>query len=89
MKVLKKNDSRENESSIEIEKFSLFETEEISEVVVSSTSNFIVKNFEKYLLLMNLIRPNAIEIFTGLVSTFEFFVTFLFKQLFKLSYTRL
>jgi len=30
---------------------------------------------------MNLIRPNAIDIFTGLVSTFEFFVRFSLNNL--------
>ncbi len=45
------------------------------EVVVNSTSNFLVKNFERYLKLMNLDTSHSIEIFTGLVDTFEFFVS--------------
>ena len=57
------------------------ETEEDQDVVACSTANFIVKNFEKYLLLMNLIRPYAFEIFDGLKSTFEFLVKLSFKLL--------
>ena len=55
-------------------------TEEEQEVVATSTANFIVKNFDKYLMLMNLIRPHALEIFKGLVGTIELFVIFMSEK---------
>jgi hypothetical protein len=45
-----------------------------SEVVVSATSEIIVKSFETYVLLLNLLRTQSFEIFTGLVKVFEFYV---------------
>jgi len=47
---------------------------ETNEVVVCPSSDMIVKNFETYILLLNLLRPNALEIVTGLVTTFELYV---------------
>ena len=44
------------------------------EVVVSATSDIIVKSFETYVLLLNLLRTQSFEIFTGLVKVFEFYV---------------
>jgi len=55
-------------------------TEEDQEVVATSTANFIVKNFDKYLMLMNLIRPHALEIFRGLVGTVELFLYAVIKH---------
>lgn len=45
------------------------------EVVVSATSDIIVKSFETYILLLNLLRTQSFEIFTGLVKVFEFYVS--------------
>jgi len=47
---------------------------ETGEVVVCAASDIIVKSFETYVLLLNLLRTNAFEIMTGLVTTFEFYV---------------
>lgn len=48
--------------------------DEEHEVVVCPSSDIIVKNFETYVLLLNILRPQAFEIFTSLVTTFEFYV---------------
>lgn len=55
-------------------------TEEDQEVVANPTANFIVKNFDKYLMLMNLVRPQALEIFRGLVGTIELFLYAIIKH---------
>jgi len=45
-----------------------------NEAVVSATSDIIVKSFETYVLLLNLLRKQSFEIFTGLVKIFEFYI---------------
>lgn len=52
------------------------EKSEEEDVVVCATSNFIVKNFEKYLLLMDLLRPLSLSIFNSLLYSFEYYVNF-------------
>jgi hypothetical protein len=56
------------------ESLSNVDEEKDNDVVVCATANFIVKNFEKYLLLMDLIRPYSLEIFTSMLYSFEYYV---------------
>ena len=44
------------------------------DAVVCSSANYIVKGFENYLLLMDLVRPYSTEIFAELSKTFEYYV---------------
>lgn len=55
----------------------LDQDKEDNDTVVCATANFVVKNFDKYLLLMDLIRPFALEIFTSLLYSFEYYVSYL------------
>ncbi len=67
------NDKTFIEEKIE-EKQSNEKTED-EDVVVCATSNFIIKNFEKYLLLMDLLRPHSLNIFNSMLSSFEYYVS--------------
>lgn len=45
-----------------------------SEVVVCPASDMVVKSFETYVLLLNLLRTHSFEIFTGLMTAFDLYV---------------
>jgi len=48
-----------------------------ADVVVCSSSNNIVKTFETYLQLMDILRPISLEVFMGLTQTIDYYVIFL------------
>ena len=48
-----------------------------ADVVVCSSSNNIVKSFETYLQLMDILRPISLEVFMGLTQTIDYYVIFL------------
>ena len=48
-----------------------------SDVVVCSSSNNIVKSFETYLQLMDILRPISLDVFMGLTQIIDYYVSFL------------
>lgn len=49
-----------------------------SDVVVSSSSTDIVKGFETYLQLMDILRPISFEVFKGITQIIDYYVDFIF-----------